>query len=29
MTDNDIIARQYHSTLKMLEKAIELCPEDL
>jgi hypothetical protein len=29
MNTNDIIARQYHSSLKMLEKAIELCPESL
>jgi len=29
MNTNDAIARQYHSSLKMLEKAIELCPETL
>lgn len=29
MNTHQIIARQYHSTLEMLEKAIELCPESL
>jgi hypothetical protein len=29
MTVHETIARQYHSTLKMLEKAIEVCPESL
>jgi hypothetical protein len=29
MNTNDIIGRQYQSSLKMLEKAIELCPKEL
>jgi hypothetical protein len=29
MSESEIIARQYHSALKMLEKAIELCPAPL
>jgi len=29
MTIHETIARQYHSTIKMLEKGIEACPEPL